>query len=97
MESRLGEHIRGTRERLAITQAELARLADVDQADLSRIERGLIDPRWTTAQRLLDALGCQVTTPTTRSPALSDEARKASRARARRATIGHAPLITVKR
>ena len=38
------------------TQAELAEQSGVPQADISRIENGRLDARWSTLQRLLAAL-----------------------------------------
>ncbi len=45
------------RERLGLSQAELARLASVNQTSLSRIERGLEPAYPTRGQRIADAIG----------------------------------------
>ena len=51
-----GSSIRERRIALGWTQAELAELAGVPQADISRIENARLDARWSTLQRLLAAL-----------------------------------------
>lgn len=43
-----------------LTQAELAERGGIDQADISRIERGATDPPVLTLQRLAGALGADV-------------------------------------
>ena len=43
-----------------LTQADLAARAGVDQADISRIERGATSPTWKTLQRLLAALDARI-------------------------------------
>jgi DNA-binding XRE family transcriptional regulator len=45
------------RRRRGITQRELSELSGVQQADISRIERGETQPTTVTARRLADALG----------------------------------------
>ena len=45
------------RERKGLSQAELARLANVNQTSLSRIERGLEPAYPTRGQRIADAIG----------------------------------------
>jgi ribosome-binding protein aMBF1 (putative translation factor) len=44
------------RERHGLTQAELAERCGIDQADISRIERGSTSPTARTLQRIADAL-----------------------------------------
>ena len=44
------------RERHGLTQAELAERCGMDQADVSRIERGSTSPTARTLQRIADAL-----------------------------------------
>ena len=51
-----GGSIRERRIELGWTQAELAERSGVPQADISRIENGRLDVRWSTLQRLLAAL-----------------------------------------
>ncbi len=93
----LATHIKETRKALGLTQIELAQQAGIDQGDLSRIERGEIDPRWSTVQKLSVALGeivAPVSTTTRRS--LSPESRVAVRAKAGRLKRDAAPHIPVK-
>jgi transcriptional regulator with XRE-family HTH domain len=47
------------REALGLTQAELAEKTGVDQADISRVERGSGNPTERTLVRLADALGAE--------------------------------------
>lgn len=64
----------------ARTQEDLATRAHIDQADLSRIEGGRTDPRWSTVNRIITALGETLelaAAPTTTRPALSAETRDA--------------------
>lgn len=51
-----GSSMRERRIELGWTQAELAKRTGVPQADISRIENGHLDARWSTLQRLLAAL-----------------------------------------
>jgi predicted transcriptional regulator len=51
-----GDSIRERRVELGWTQAELSRRAGIPQADISRIENGRLDARWSTIQRLSAAL-----------------------------------------
>jgi transcriptional regulator with XRE-family HTH domain len=48
------------REKHGLTQAELAERGGIDQADISRIERGPTSPTARTLQRIADALGADV-------------------------------------
>lgn len=48
------------REKHAMTQAELAEKTGIAQSEISRIERGVINPRTDTLLRLADALGAEV-------------------------------------
>lgn len=48
------------REKHGLTQAELAERCGIDQADISRIERGSTSPTARTLQRIADALGADV-------------------------------------
>ena len=43
-----------------LTQADLAARAGIDQADISRIERGATSPTWKTLQRVLAALDARL-------------------------------------
>lgn len=53
---RPGDAIRARRTELGMTQAVLAELSAVAQADISRIENGQLDARWSTIRRLSEAL-----------------------------------------
>lgn len=52
----VGKRIARLRLRAGLTQAELARLASVDQQNLSKIERGAIVPRLDTAMKIARSL-----------------------------------------
>lgn len=52
----LAELLKRLREERAITQEQLAFDAGITVSALSRIERGLNSPGWTTVQRLANAL-----------------------------------------
>ena len=49
--------IKERREERSITQEQLAFDAGITASALSRIERGINNPGWTTVKRLADALG----------------------------------------
>lgn len=51
-----GDSIRERRIELGWTQAELAKRSGIPQADISRIENGRLDARWSTIQRISTAL-----------------------------------------
>jgi transcriptional regulator with XRE-family HTH domain len=53
----LGKHIRERREALEISQGDLAGIAGIDQANLSRLERGVASGTLETYLRLCKALG----------------------------------------
>jgi ribosome-binding protein aMBF1 (putative translation factor) len=48
------------RERGGLTQADLAERTGIDQADISRIERGSANPTERTLSRIGDALGAEL-------------------------------------
>ena len=50
----------GLREKHGLTQAQLAQRCGVNQADISRIERGATSPTARTLQRIADALEADV-------------------------------------
>jgi len=56
----LGDWIRITRNALRMSQAELARRAGVNKANLVGIEKGKIDPRLGTLRKVFDALSCDL-------------------------------------
>jgi predicted transcriptional regulator len=64
-----GDSIRERRTELGWTQAELAKRTGIPQADISRIENGLLDARWSTIQRIITALA---TTDRTRRRSLAN-------------------------
>jgi predicted transcriptional regulator len=51
-----GDSIRERRIELGWTQAELAKRTGIPQADISRIENGKLDARWSTIRRISEAL-----------------------------------------
>lgn len=51
------ELIRSTRQRLGLSQRQLALRAGTTQAAVSRIERGLVSPTFTTLRELMLAMG----------------------------------------
>jgi transcriptional regulator with XRE-family HTH domain len=51
-----GDSIRERRIELGWTQAELAKRTGIPQADISRLENGHLDARWSTIRRLSLAL-----------------------------------------
>jgi len=53
---RPGDPIRERRIELGWSQSELAERTGVSQADISRIENGRLDARWSTIHRLATAL-----------------------------------------
>lgn len=57
--ARIGENIRERRERLAFAQDELARLADLEEYALWRIERGTMMPTVLNLVHLASALECR--------------------------------------
>ncbi len=61
--TRPGDSIRERRIELGWTQTELAEHAGVSQADISRIENGRLDARWSTIHRLSSALEAPGTKP----------------------------------
>ncbi len=56
----LGNALLAARARAAMSQVELASKTGIDQADISRIERGLSNPSIATLQRLATALGAEL-------------------------------------
>ena len=57
---RIGGLLRSARRERQVTQTELAAIAGVTQADISRIERAQIIPTLPTLLRLLDAMNCEL-------------------------------------
>ncbi|MEN8042011.1 MAG: helix-turn-helix transcriptional regulator [Actinomycetota bacterium] len=57
----LGSRIREERLRRNMTLVVLSRRSGIAQPNLSRIENGKMDPRWSTVERILAALGISTT------------------------------------
>lgn len=55
--SMAGRMVRSARQRAKLTQRELAAKAGIPQETIARIERGRVDPRVRTLDRLLEACG----------------------------------------
>lgn len=55
----LGERIREERQRRGMTLAVVSRKSGIAQPNLSLIENGKTDPRWSTVERILSALGIE--------------------------------------
>ncbi|MFZ2050397.1 MAG: helix-turn-helix transcriptional regulator [Solirubrobacteraceae bacterium] len=53
---KLAAALRGLREQTGVSQEDLAHDAELTTAALSRIERGVTNPSWTTLRRILTAL-----------------------------------------
>lgn len=68
--------------------AELSRRSGVPRPNISRIERGLVDPRLSTVERLLAALDLQLTVEPRIATSLAQILRRASRGRKALATAG---------
>lgn len=59
-ERAVGERLRSAREHRGLTQTELGRRVGIDQAIISKLERGKHTPRLDTLRRLADGLGLSV-------------------------------------
>lgn len=57
---RLGAELAEERKKLGISQETLAKATGIDQAEISRIERDLVDPRLQTYVKLLDGMGLRL-------------------------------------
>jgi DNA-binding XRE family transcriptional regulator len=56
----LGARLRAVRERLGLTQVQLAERTGLDQAIISKLERGVHEPRLSTLERIGAAMGLSV-------------------------------------
>jgi transcriptional regulator with XRE-family HTH domain len=56
----LNKRVRELREAAGLTQESLARAADVSVSTVVKLERGAIDPAWSTVLRLAKGLGVAV-------------------------------------
>jgi transcriptional regulator with XRE-family HTH domain len=72
------ELIRSTREHLGLSQRRLALRAGTTQAAISRIERGLVSPTYTTLRELMVAMGEEPVLSARRLPTSWDPAHMAS-------------------
>ncbi|HXC46612.1 MAG TPA: helix-turn-helix domain-containing protein [Solirubrobacteraceae bacterium] len=72
------ELVRTTRERLGLSQRRLALRAGTTQAAISRIERGLVSPTFTTLRELMVAMGEEPVLSTRRLPTEWDPVHMAS-------------------
>jgi transcriptional regulator with XRE-family HTH domain len=70
--------VRSTRERLGLSQRRLALRAGTTQAAISRIERGIVSPTFTTLRELMIAMGEEVILSARRLPTDWDPAHMAS-------------------
>jgi transcriptional regulator with XRE-family HTH domain len=73
----LGSFIRAQREVAQLTLRQLAELANVSNAYLSQVERGLYQPSARVLKNLADALHVSAETLYTRAGLLDDESRQA--------------------
>lgn len=58
--SKLAARLTEARNRIGITQKQLAEKTGIYQADISKIERGLSNPSISTLQRLAEGMGLQI-------------------------------------
>lgn len=56
----VGAIISERRKRMGLTQAQLAEHLDITQDSLSRMEKGIIAPKFSRLQLIADTLGCSV-------------------------------------
>ena len=56
----VGAIISERRKRMGLTQAQLAEHLDITQDSLSRMEKGIIAPKFSRMQLIADTLGCSV-------------------------------------
>lgn len=61
MRESFGRQLIASRKSAGLTQPELAKLSGIQQADISRIERGLGNPTIDTVLKLLNALDMRLT------------------------------------
>jgi transcriptional regulator with XRE-family HTH domain len=82
----LGPRLRAEREAQGLTLGALSIRSNVAVPNLSRIERGLADPRVSTVERIFAALGIEPwsgSTPATRPTSIEDIRQRAARGRDR--------------
>jgi Predicted transcription factor, homolog of eukaryotic MBF1 len=59
--SAIGEAVMTARARKGLSQKELSEITGIDQADISRIERGIANPSVSTLNRIAEALDARLT------------------------------------
>lgn len=69
----VGERIRSARLAQGMTQADLGKRTDIDQAIISKLERGKHQPRFDTVQRLAQGLGWTVSELLSEDPSVPTE------------------------
>ena len=80
----LGAELATERKTLGLSQEALARVTGVDQAEISRIERDLVDPRLRTYVKLLDGMGLRLRVEPVDRGKLESRRRLSARRAARR-------------
>jgi transcriptional regulator with XRE-family HTH domain len=73
------ESLRKRRRLAGMSMAELSRRSGIPRPNISRIERGLVDPRLSTVERLLGALGLQLDVVPRRAVGIGDVVDRARR------------------
>jgi transcriptional regulator with XRE-family HTH domain len=68
----LSQELRNTRLALGLTLADVSTRTGIAAPNLSRIERGDIDPRWSTVERLTRALNLSITLQPQRPASVAD-------------------------
>jgi DNA-binding XRE family transcriptional regulator len=81
---RLGQELAEERKKLGISQEALARATGIDQAEISRIEHDLVDPRLRTYVTLLEGMGLGLRVEPLVSARKMVKSRKVSARRVRR-------------
>ncbi len=57
---KIGEQLKEIRQKAGISQEKLAEMSGIPQGSISKIENGTRDFAFSTLQKLLDALKCEV-------------------------------------
>ncbi|MDR1259419.1 MAG: helix-turn-helix domain-containing protein [Tannerellaceae bacterium] len=55
-----GQMVEEARKKAHITQSELAKRIGVDKSYISKIENGIIEPKFSTFYRIMSAIGCRI-------------------------------------
>lgn len=56
----IGERLHRIRRRQGLSCNKLEELSGIDASSISKYERGITDPRWTSVESLLIALGVEI-------------------------------------